>query len=411
MTRNATSPASIFSPDHPTSKEPILIPGQPIEKPALIISDEVSAEALARGNAFAKEIEDRFVSDFEKTEALLQAGKVAERDHMTHVSTFVFTRDTIYVTYYANTKEHKEDPNNQTARLVYCPISNPSDKTFLDMQTVGDDCYGNVVEKLYDTILMQKDEDTLYVLWTAQMSGNYYRLYRSFTISTKTLGPVQVNRFQVGNVVNDFSTTGMKAALTENGIGYKSMYIDIGIMQKLTSRIENGERYYYSGAYTGDFTCIIKSKDLITWKYVSQPSFLTQSKWENAVYVIGDICYYFVRQQESPYGFLTSYDLRNDTWAAPVLIADCQSRSDFIVYRDQLYLFHAPKDREHIGIVRVDTKNLANSSVVLQAKMHSSCFYPFVQYGPGNELYMSYTVARRHIRLAGFTLSKYLPAK
>jgi len=43
--------------------------------------------------------------------------------------------------------------------------------------------------------------------------------------------------------------------------------------------------------------------------------------------------------------------------------------------------------------------------------MHSSCFYPFVQYGPGNELYMSYTVARRHIRLAGFTLSKYLPAK
>ena len=42
-------------------------------------------------------------------------------------------------------------------------------------------------------------------------------------------------------------------ALTENGVGYKKMYIDIGIMQKLTSRIENGERYYYSGAYTGDF--------------------------------------------------------------------------------------------------------------------------------------------------------------
>jgi hypothetical protein len=186
------------------------------------------------------------------------------------------------------------------------------------------------------------------------------------------------------------------------------MYIDIGIMQKLTSRIENGQRYYYSGAYSGDFTCIIKSTDLITWEYVSQPSFLTQSKWENAVYVIGDVCYYFVRQQESPYGFLTSYNLATDTWAAPVVIADCQSRSDFIVYGGQLYLFHAPKDREHIGIVRVDTENLANSSVVLQAKMQSSCFYPFVQYGPGNELFMSYTVGRKHIRLAGFTLSKYL---
>lgn len=409
MTRNATVPATIYSPDHPTAKEPIVIPGQPITDPAKVISDEASVEALAKGKAFAQEIEDRFVSDFEKTEALQQSGKVAERDFMVHVSTFVFTRDTIYMSYYANTKEHKEDPNNQTARLVYCPISNPSDKVFLDMQTVGDDCYGKVVEKLYDTILMQKDDDTLYVLWTAQIAGNYYRLYRSFTISTKTLGPVLMNRFQVGKVVNDFSTTGMKAALTENGIGYKNMYIDIGIMQKLTSRVENGILYYYSGTYSGDFTCIIKSRDLITWEYVSQPSFLTQSKWENAVYVLKDVCYYFVRQQESPYGFLTAYDLLNDTWAAPVLIADCQSRSDFIVYRDQLYLVHAPKDREHIGIVRVDTGNLANSSVVLQVKMHSSCFYPFVQYGPEHELYMSYTVGRRHIRLAGFTLSKYLP--
>lgn len=407
MTPNGTHSASIFSPDRPTTKEAIIIPGQPIADPARVISDEVSEQALARGRAFAQEIEDRFVSDFEKTEALRKLGKVAEHDLMVHVSTFVFTKDTIYMTYYANTKEHKEDDKSQTARLVYCPISNPSEKVFLDMQTVGDDCYGKVVEKLYDTILMQKDNDTLYVLWTAQVSGNYYRLYRSFTISTQTLGPVQVNRFQVGDVVNDFSTTGMKAALTENGIGYKNMYIDIGIMQKLTTRVENGELYYYSGAYTGDFTCIIKSKDLITWTYVSQPSFLTQSKWENAVYVIGDICYYFVRQQESAYGFLTAYDLKKDSWAAPVLIADCQSRSDFIVYDGQLYLFHAPIDREHIGVVRVDTANLANSSVVLQAKMHSSCFYPFIQYGSGKELFMSYTVGRKHIRLAGFTLSKY----
>ena len=41
-------------------------------------------------------------------------------------------------------------------------------------------------------------------------------------------------------------------------------------------------------------------------------------------------------------------------------------------------------------------------------RMHSSCFYPFVQYGTGYELYMSYTVDRQHIRLVGFTLSKYL---
>ena len=91
-----------------------------------------------------------------------------------------------------------------------------------------------------------------------------------------------------------------------------------------------------------------------------------------------------------------------------MLVADCQSRSDFIVYKDELYLFHAPIDREHIGILKIDTQNLANTKVVLQAKMDTGCFYPFVQYYRNNELAMSYTLDRKHIRLAEFTLSKYL---
>ena len=40
--------------------------------------------------------------------------------------------------------------------------------------------------------------------------------------------------------------------------------------------------------------------------------------------------------------------------------------------------------------------------------MFTSCFYPFVQYYKNGELAMSYTVARTHIRLAEFTLEKYL---
>ena len=180
-------------------------------------------------------------------------------------------------------------------------------------------------------------------------------------------------------------------------------------MQKLSSRVENGETYYYSGTYSGDFTCIIKSRDLITWEYVSQPDFVNDSKWENATYVVGDKCFYFVRQQDgNPYGFLTAYDLKKGTWDAPVHVADCQSRSDFIEYGGHLYLFHAPVNREHIGVIRIDKENLADSRVVLQAKMHTSCFYPFIQYYKGSELAMSYTVARQHIRLAEFTLSKYL---
>ena len=187
------------------------------------------------------------------------------------------------------------------------------------------------------------------------------------------------------------------------------MYSDIGIMQKLSTREENGVLYYYTGTYSGDFTCIIKSTDLITWEYVAQPDFINDSKWENATYVLEDKIYYFVRQQDTnKYGFLTYYDLKTKKWAKPVEIYDCQSRSDFIVYNNNLYLFHAPIDREHIAVVEIDTQNIANSRVVLQAKMHTSCFYPFVQYYRNKELAMSYTDSRKHIRLAEFTLSKYL---
>jgi hypothetical protein len=279
----------------------------------------------------------------------------------------------------------------------------------LDIQTTGDVVEDRVVDMVYDTILMQKDENTLYVLWTARVDENYYRFYCPFDVNTKTLGEIGVNRFKVGEIVNDFSASGIRAALAENGLPCKKMFSDIGIMQKLSSRVENGERYYYSGTYSGDFTCVIKSRDLVEWEYVSQPDFINDSKWENATYVVGDKCFYFVRQQDTnKCGFLTVLDLKSNKWGKVVEIEDCQSRGDFIEYEGKLFLFHAPIDREHIGIVEIDTEDIANSRVVLQAKMHTSCFYPFVQYYRGGELAMSYTIARKHIRLGEFTLRKYL---
>jgi len=391
---------TIFSPDFKTEKPEILIPGVEItDFAAKIEVTDASEEALRKGAEFADEIEARFVGDFEKTGI----------DKMAHVSTFMVIDGTIYMTYYANTQTTAEDPKDQTARLVYCPESDPSDKTIIDIQTVGDDCYGQRVNLVYDTIMARADENTLYILWTAKVGGTYYRLYRPFDLKSKTLGPVGVNRLKVGGVVNDFSTSGIISALSENGYGYKRMYSDIGIMQKFTSRIENGVRYYYTGAYSGDMNMLIKSCDFITWEYVSQPDFLNLSKWENAVYIFGEKCYYFLRQQDStPYGFLTAYNFEDGTWDKPVLIGDSQSRSDFIVYDGKLYMFHAPIDREHIGIVRIDTDDIAKSEIVLQAKMHSSCFYPFIQYFDESTLAMSYTVARQHIRLAKFDMGKYI---
>ena len=388
----------VFSKDNITTKELYYASGAPIADVARTITSDVGDEARAKGDVFAQEITDRFVADFEKKE-----------DKMAHVSTFVVVGDTVYMTYYANTKEPSEDPKNQTARLAYAPLDDMSKMVHFDVQTTGDVVGDRVVDMVYDTILMQKDENTLYVLWTARVDGNYYRFYCPFDINTKTLGEVGVNRFKVGEIVNDFSASGIRAALAENDLPCKKMFSDIGIMQKLSSRVENGERYYYSGTYSGDFTCVIKSRDLVEWEYVSQPDFINDSKWENATYVVGDKLFYFVRQQDTnKCGFLTVLDLKDNKWGKVVEIEDCQSRGDFIEYGGKLFLFHAPIDREHIGIVEIDTEDIANSRVVLQAKMHTSCFYPFVQYYRGGELAMSYTSARKHIRLGEFTLSKYL---
>ncbi|MBQ4119486.1 MAG: hypothetical protein IJD45_03760 [Clostridia bacterium] len=388
----------VFTDDILTSKELKITEGAPIADVARTITTEVSDIAIKKGDAFAQEITDCFVSDFEKP-----------GDKMAHVSTFIVVDNYVYMTYYANTKEPEEDPKNQTARLAYAPIDDIENKIFIDLQTTGDTVGGKVIDMVYDTILMKKDDDTIYIMWTAQTEGNYYRFYCPFTISTKTLGEIGVNRFKVGDTVNDFSISGIKTALAANDIPCKKMYVDIGIMQKMSSRIENGERYYYTGTYSGDFTAIIKSNDLITWEYVSQPDFINDSKWENATYVLEDKVFYFVRQQfENKCGFLTAYNLLDNTWDKPIEIEDCQSRGDFILYGGELFLFHAPIDRDHIGIVKIDTEDITNSQVLLQAKMHTSCFYPFVDYYKNNELAMSYTIARKHIRLAKFTLSKYL---
>lgn len=399
---------TIFSNDFSQKKARLIETAELIDDIAGEINYGVSEEAKLKGDKFAKEVNETFIADFEKTEELFNAGKVDVVDKMVHVSTFAVINNTIYMTYYANVQEAKEEPTNQIARLVYCPVDNLDNKTFVDIQAVGDTCYGLPVNQVYDTIFAKVDDETLYVLWTAKVGDNYYRLYRTFSTVTKELGDVQVNRFKVGEIVNDFSTSGIKNALCENGLYYKRMFNDIGIMQKFTSRIENGVKYYYTGAYSGDYTWIIKSSDFITWEYVSQPDFINASKYENATYVIGDKCYYFVRQQdEIKHGFLTVYDLVNKTWEKPVLIEDCQSRSDFIEYKGDLYLFHAPIDREHIGIVKINQDDISNSEIILEADMKGSFFYPFIQYF-NDELAVSYTIDRKHIRLSGFTLSKYI---
>ncbi|MBQ9860306.1 MAG: hypothetical protein IJO76_06505 [Clostridia bacterium] len=396
----------VYTPDIKTDKAERIVPTVPLMQYDGFLRPGDDKVARTLGDACVAEMKKNIIADFERTAAYCEARGEENPDQMVHVSTFVIIDGTVYMTYYANTGTDQEDPQYQVARLAYCPLDDPADMTVLDVQKVGEVLDGRTIDRLYDTILLYKGGEELYILWTASPDGNYYRLYRTFNIKTHSFGPIRANRFTVGDITNDFSISGMKAALTANDIPFKAMWSDIGIMQKLSTREENGETYYYTGAYSGNFNCIIKSKDFVTWEYVSTPDFINNSLWENATYVLGDKVYYFVRQQECNQGFLTVYDLKTNSWQTPFLIADTQSRSDFIYYKDTLYLIHAPLNRDGIGIVRVDTEDIRNSKPLLVADMKESCFYPYtVVYG--DEAYISYTVSRKHIRLTKIGLSAY----
>ena len=384
---------------------PVYIEGAPINGYHGYIRPQDSRDAMRRGDACIGEIKANIIADFERTEAdAVREGGVPDR--MVHVSTFAKIDGVIYMTYYANTSTGEEDPAYQEARLAFCPENAPEKKTILRVQKVGDDFCGKTVTAVYDTILLQKSERELYLLWTAALDGEYYRLYRPFDTVTLTFGDIGVNRLRVGNIEKDFSTVGIRSALAENNIPQKRMFSDIGIMQKLSEREENGEIVYYTGAYSGYLNFIIRSRDFVTWEYVAAPDFDNFSKWENATYVLGDRVYYFVRQTDCEQGFLTFYDLGTCRWQTPTLVADCGSRADFVFDKGSLYLVSAPVDRNGFGVLRVCTEDLAHSVPVLVADMTESCFYPFVRMYDG-QAYLSYTVDRKHIRLSRFSLERY----
>ena len=411
ITREAPT-KGIFSKDAPEAFTPAIVPNVPINGYAAFIRPGDDKAARALGDKCVREINENFIADFERSPAWCEKNGEKNPDLMVHVSTYIIIGGMIYMTYYANNGTEQEDPRCQAARLAFCPADHPEDLTVVELQKVGDELDGSEICHLYDTILMHKGGDELYLMWTAapkqgENEFNYYRFYCTFNIRTRTLGPIRPNRFRVGDIENDFSISGMQAALAANGIAHKPMWSDIGVMQKLSTRVENGETWYYSGAYSGNFNCLIKSRDLISWEYVSAPDFPNNSLWENAVYVLDDKCWYFVRQQECGQGFLTYYDLLTGQWAKPMLIADAQSRSDFILYGGTLYLIHAPIDRNGFGMVKIDTEDYTKSRVVFVADMKSSLFYPYVSVY-GDDAYISYTVARKHIRLSRFALKHYV---
>lgn len=337
-------------------------------------------------------------------------------DLMVHVSTFKIINGKIYATYYVNRIHATELPTEHIARFVICDLQDTTDIQFYDVgftvnskspDTPNDLWHidGNEVTELYDTVMMTIDDNTIFILWTAKAGNNYYRIYRTYNITTGVFSDVQKNYYKVNGITYNFNTSGMEQAYSSNGIKHKPFGSDIGLMQKLSSRVEGEDTYYYSGIYYMEHTAIVKTKDLITWEFVATPdyAFKNDIQWENAVYVKNNKVYYMVRQfSRNDYAILTYFDLVSLQWHTPVLVQDCQSRYDFIEYNQNLYLAHSPNSRDYISIILIDTNHLENSIDIETANAISS-FYPFMQ-TYNNELYMSYTQNRQHIYLSKFTI-------
>ena len=361
-------------------------------------------EAYINGLKFRKELMNH-VADLKK-----------EGDKMVHVSTFCIINDVLYATYYVNTINYGETPSEHTARFVICPLNTISDsstykyydlcytKTVAERNEVQEILInGKHIDYLYDIVLLRKNDNTLFLAWTCTLDDIYYRVYKTYDISTQSFSNIAINKFKVFDTIVDFSSNNLNDVFAKYNIEHKPLAGDIGIMQKLSSRAENGVVYYYTGMYIGQFNCIIKSTDLITWEFVSIPSFENKSQWENAVYIKNDKAFYFCRQQyDTHYAFLTWFDLSTNKWHSPIYINDGQSRYDFIEYNNKLYLIHSPMDRNHLAIMLIDEDNLIRSKDVQVAQV-PDYFYPYMQKYKG-ELYMSFTNSRRHIYVSKFTI-------
>lgn len=309
-------------------------------------------------------------------------------DKMVHVGTTLKINNLYYATYYANTKAAQENPKEQEARFV---ITDGTSFKYNTIISAGDVFDTKTVTEVYDTVLMTIDNNTLLIEMAVSLNNEYHRLYKTYNISTETFSAI--NYCTIDNVI--WNSSNFEQLLPNP---HKTVFNDIGLMATLSKHVENNVTYYYTGAYYGGFTCIVKSTDCINWKYVSTPPNFLPTIWENAVYCVNDTIFYYVRCDNTVnYDLLMTYDINTEQWTPQLKIYDCHSRGCFFEYNNELYLAHAPFSRDCIELIKINTENPKQSTpYALGCK--ADCFYPFITSTSDKPL-MTYTEGRYAIRV------------
>lgn len=347
------------------------------------------------GISFRKELNSNLLNFYE-------AG-----DEMAHSSSFRIIDDIVYSTFYINTIRNHEDSKQLTQVLRVRNLDGTGELENYTICKIGDTLFGEKVTQLYDTVIIDELGD-IRILFVAFFGGQWHQLFKIFNKDTKTFSEPKKMYFTYKENKEEFTTNGIKNILKAYNIYYPNFDRHANFMQKVSYRIENGEKYWYIGLGMKDFCFIAKTKDFINVEYVAQPSFEHTPQYEASVYVLGNEVFYFERQamwETTTYSLLSKYNLISGEWAKPVKVNDCQSRSDFLYFNDILYLIHAPFNRNHISIMEINQENL-EMSYDIQTANTNNLIFPFAQIYK-NKLYLSATERRKRIVLSEFSIDKY----
>lgn len=331
----------------------------------------------------------------------------SEGDIMAHCSSFRIVDDVVYSSFYVNKIRHFEDPREQTAVLRIRNLDGTGETKNATVADIGDMIPEGKIDAIYDTVVLTELND-IRVVFTARVNGQYYLLYKIYNKNNNSFSEVKHCQFSYANSTEVFSINGMKKVLKENNIYFPYFDSDVSYMQKLTPRVENGETWWYLGLGVLEFCFIAKTKDLVNYHYVSQPTFEHTNMYEPSVYVKGDNVFWLCRQSilaNYPYAHLSKYNLITGEWSDPVKILDCQSRSDFFEFKGTLYAVHAPFDRNHLTVTQINSENLS-MSFPIQTAYINNLFYPFVQ-NYKDKLYMTITQNRNYVQFLEFSLNGF----
>jgi hypothetical protein len=328
-----------------------------------------AASALINGIKMKNQI-DNYIIDLKESSA-----------KRTQVPSLTIVNDIVYSAFVTNYNSATESPADFVLKLCVFPLSDPTDITRYTVSEAGMDIagVGTMAEQLDSFVYYDGNGNIIIVFNGKVQNGETSIFYRIFNISSSTFTESGICEFAAGTHSDTFSPSGVNNVLTLENIDHVAPTNLPGfiITQRITTRTESGETWYYSGfGEDGRFNAIVKTKNFKKWYYVATPPFTNMALYEPIVYIDYNVAYYFCRQTpQTGYSFLTRYNIVNDCWDDPVYFPDASSRSDIIGTGNYLFLINSPTTRSYIAVYMIDKNDMTKTKCLQVANFDGGAYY------------------------------------